>query len=42
MAIENLTFSFSFSVTDDDASSCSFAEFSSKWRTGFLIFAGDV
>lgn len=32
--------SFSFSVADGDASTCIFAEFSSKWRTRFSHLRG--
>jgi hypothetical protein len=31
----------SSSVADDDAPTCEFAEFSSKWRNRFLIFVAD-
>jgi hypothetical protein len=42
ISFENLQPScrFSKSVADDDASSCAFAEFSSKWRTSFSHLRG--
>ncbi len=33
---------FAFCVADSDSPTCASAEFSPKWRTGFLIFVADA